>query len=153
MFSWLRFMVAKRHLWEHYGVRLGYAGHSMYFKRQDCVWILSPPLPLFHFSSTLQSSQEWHIIIFQNVSWHTAQVITATSFSNLLAYIFIFLTIPLCSSAQFYPWLFAFPFNVIQPHNSLLSMHIQFLFELPRNPIGWATILQLLGRDTPLSPS
>jgi len=52
-----------------------------------------------------------------------------------------------------YSWLFAFPFNVIQPHNSLLSMHIQFLFELPRNPTGWAAILWLLDRDTPLLSS
>lgn len=59
-----------------------------------------PPLPLFHFSSTLHSSQEWYIIIFQNIFWHIAQVIRATSFSNLLAYIYPFLSVPLCSSAH-----------------------------------------------------
>lgn len=79
-----------------------------------------PPLLLFHFSSTLQSSQEWHIIIFQNIFWHIDQVITATSFSNLVKYIFIFLNVLLLS---FFPWCFAFPFNAVQPYNSLLSIY------------------------------
>lgn len=89
------------------------------FKKQNCSWSSSPSPIISFFSNTA---------VFTRMAYHYFSKYILTYCSSNHSHQFqqlseIYIYFSQCSSAQVFPWCFAFPLNAIQPCNSLLFVY------------------------------